>query len=110
LTEPARQIAQARLAERGESAAEGITIFGRFDDETYRQSLGRVSSFDHVEATIDPVVGLKGEELVFLTATHLKTDIRNDCGVFVYPADLDERDIGDDLRDLLILRRSFSVR
>ncbi|MEO0653094.1 MAG: hypothetical protein AAFZ65_20630, partial [Planctomycetota bacterium] len=101
---------RARLlgAEDGEHA----TILGRMDMDEFERSLGARVVFEHVRMSFEPgeVAPLVSHERIFVQCGSI-TPMRNDIKVQLQPVgDLDEEDVGSDMRSLILLRRGFSAR
>lgn len=104
-------VARMKSSEESESWKEP-SIYGRLDETEFRRSLGKEVRFDLVELTLSATRRnrLRSRELVFLLAGQ-GNQLRNDYGLAMrVPDDIHDDDVGDDAKDMLMLRRGFSVR
>jgi len=104
-------IARLKSTEESESWKEP-SIYGRFDETEFRRSLGKEVRFDLVELTLSATRRnrLRSRELVFLMAGE-GSRRRNDYGLAMrVPDGIHADDVGGDAKDMLVLRRGFSVR
>ncbi|NET29888.1 hypothetical protein [Okeania sp. SIO1I7] len=109
---------QVRLSGRGQrwldDGESDPVIFGRLDEERFRRSGGREIYFDHVRLSFQEFS--KGSclidgEMVFLRGDRIIKLGNNDMALKLKPPKgLDPEDVGKDGKELLLLRRSFSVR
>lgn len=108
---------EARIAPRIRNWAEDSdpVIYGKLDENRYRQSHGRDIYFEHVRLSFQSIEGeesssLQNGDLVFLRAGEIKP-IKNDMRLMLRPPKgFDPIDIGEDTKKLVVFRRNFSVR
>ncbi len=98
---------------RGDSSR--AVILGRFDDEIYVASYGARVVFQHVRMSFElrsaDAAPLLPGELIFMEARRIRPVSRNDRALFLAPLkDIPAADVGKDVKDLCLLRRSFSAR
>lgn len=91
-----------------------IYILGRFNEDEYKGSLGKIVTFDHVNLSFNRLSNeqcLHNNELLFMEAGEIKTGF-NDMGLLIYPLrKINQREIGADFQNpIFLLRRNFSVR
>jgi hypothetical protein len=106
---------QARLSNRPQRWLDkDPVIFGRLDRARFESSYGKDLYFEHVRLSF--VESSKGKclcegDLVFLSAGQIQL-LQNDMGLTLNPPKgFDEKeDVGEDARNLLLIRRNFSVR
>lgn len=125
LTPASQQRILNRLRSRPHNTADELdklTIYGRLDEETFKETHGAVVLFEHVRLSFeesDEAPGLRNGEQIFLRAGKISSKkVPNDTVLFLTwrgprkekPL-LDEADVGADFsRSLLLFRRFFSVR
>lgn len=112
---------EARLTERFQMANAGseldkeTIIYGRLDEEVYKNSSGSDVLFRHVRLSFAQKDGeasaLKPQELVFLQARNI-IDLPNDKAIVVRPLkNYNDADIGCDYpKNMKIIRRQFSAK
>ena len=102
-----------RLRREGGTASERLLVLGRLNEDAYVESLGKTVVFQHVRFSFEPSdagAALENGEIVFLQMDAIERR-RNDVGLRLrLPDSLSPEDKGDDLRNLLVMRRSFSPR
>ncbi|NEO53319.1 MAG: hypothetical protein F6K54_09645 [Okeania sp. SIO3B5] len=88
-------------------------IFGRLDEERFRNSYGREIYFNHVRLSFQGSSNscLDNREMVFLRGDKIIELGKNDMALTLKPPKgLDQEDVGEDGKELLLLRRNFSIR
>ncbi len=90
-----------------------INILGKLNEESFKDTLGRELHFEQVRfslTTTEDGPGLKGDELVFVEAGHI-FERPNDMALQIKAySGLKSSDVGNDMDNLQVLRRNFSVR
>ncbi|NEO14444.1 MAG: hypothetical protein F6K59_05645 [Moorea sp. SIO3F7] len=112
--ESRKRLLENRYQEWLDNEKQDPVIFGRLDEEGFRNSNGRAIYFEHVQLSfIESSNGaclLEGD-LVFLMADKIIKSGKNDMALTLKPPrGFDPKDVGKDAEKLRVLRRSFSVR
>ena len=102
-----------RLLSENWGASFERVIMGRLQKSIYEETRGKSIVFEHVRLSFSPGTannGIFNNELLFLRALKIENK-KNDIGLRLGPPNsMLPSDIGDDMKELLILRRQFSVR
>lgn len=93
------------------SAPTEMTVLGRLDAGEFERTRGKRIVFHHVRLTMrsEDEAALDPGEILFMQGGEIRR-IANDVLLQILPPDLNEEDIGEDFRSLVVLRRNFSLR
>ena len=114
LTRESRDRLKNRYLEWLDKEEPDPVIFGRLDDERFKNSNGRSIYFEHVRLSFiksSKSTCLDEGDFVFLMAEQIIELGKNDMALTLKPPrGFDPQDVGKDAESLMVLRRSFSVR
>ncbi len=99
-------------SDEGDGKPKQRIVLARLDVNRFRSSLGLEVIFRHVRMSFlqGRSTSLEQSEMVFVRGGRI-LQLKNDTGLQLFPwKGLDDQDVGEDCRRLLLLRRPFSVR